>query len=131
MTIVAAHFAFQHRMMVRQLELRSHFEVTLKTCFRRLPRINDRVRRAAAFDVQTPRAVAGLAANILCVLSFRLQSRVRRCAKIAHDLFVAGRALLRANELRAWDAGRRQNGPVCGAAGKQNHGQRGSTQSPA
>ena len=130
-TIGATHFAFQHRMMVRQLELCPHFEVALETSFRRFPRIDDRTSSAARFDVQTARPVARLAAHVLCVLSFRLQSRVRRCAKVAHDLFVAGRALLRANELRAWDAGRRQNGPVCGAAGKQNHGQRGSTQSPA
>jgi len=49
--IGAAHFAFQHRMVVRQLKLRSHFQVTLETSFRRLTRIDDRVRCAAAFDV--------------------------------------------------------------------------------
>ena len=33
-TIGATHFAFQHRMVVRQLELRPHFQVTLETSFR-------------------------------------------------------------------------------------------------
>ena len=35
-TIGAADFAFQHRMVVRQLKLRPHFQVTLETSFRRL-----------------------------------------------------------------------------------------------
>jgi hypothetical protein len=51
MAISAAHFAFQHRMMMRQLELCPHFQVTLETSFRRLTRIDDRVRCAAAFNV--------------------------------------------------------------------------------
>ena len=93
-TIGAAHFAFQHRMMVRQLELCPHFQVTLETGLRIFPRIDDRVRRATALDVQTARPVARLAAHVLCVLSFRLQSRVRRCSEITHDLFVAGPAFL-------------------------------------
>jgi hypothetical protein len=45
-------------------------------------------------------------------------------AKIARDIFVTGRALLRANELRARDAGRSENCSICRAAGKQNYGQR-------
>jgi hypothetical protein len=81
-------------MMVRQLELSAHFEVTLETSLRRLPRIYDRASPAASLNVQTPRAMARLAAHVLCVLSFRLQSRVRRSAEIAHDLFVAGSAFL-------------------------------------
>src|SRR4030095_9994325 len=38
-TVGAAHFAFEHRMVVRQLELGSHFQVTLETSFRRFTRI--------------------------------------------------------------------------------------------
>ena len=93
-TIGAAHFAFQHRMVVRQLECRANFQVTLETSFRRLTRIDDRVRRASAFYVQTSRPMTRLTANILRVLSFCLQSRVRRCFEITHDLFVAGPAFL-------------------------------------
>jgi hypothetical protein len=51
MAVSAAHFAFQHRMMMRQLELCPHFQVTLETSFRRLTWIDDRVRCAAAFNV--------------------------------------------------------------------------------
>ena len=90
MTIGAAHFAFRHRMVMRQSECCANFQVTLETRVRRLPRINNRVRRATAFHVQTPRPVARLAAHILGVFSFCLQSRVGRCSEIPRDLFVAG-----------------------------------------
>ena len=93
-TIGAAHFAFRHRMMVRQLELRTHFQVTLETGLRIFPRIDDRVRRATALHVQTARPVARLAAHVLCVFSFCLQSRVRRGTEITQDLFVACLAFL-------------------------------------
>jgi hypothetical protein len=88
-TIGAAHFAFEHRMVVRQLECRANFQVTLETSFRRLTRIDNRMRCASALDVQAARAVTRLTANILRVLSFCLQSRVRRCSEIARDFIVA------------------------------------------
>src|SRR5881392_1498397 len=53
MTIAAAHFAFQHRMMMRQLECRANFQVTLETGFRRLSWIYDSASAAAGLDVQT------------------------------------------------------------------------------
>jgi len=92
--ITAAHLAFKHRVMMRQLECRANLQVTLETSVRRLSRIDDRARSAASFDVQTPRPVARLAAHVLCVFPFRLQSRVSGCPEVAHDLFVAGRAFL-------------------------------------
>jgi hypothetical protein len=107
-TIGAAHFAFRHRMVMRQCERCANFQVTLKTCFRRLPWIDDRTRPAPGFDVQTSGSVAGLAAHVRDLLwssaalsaaltydcLFCLQSRVSGCSEIAHDLFVAGRAFL-------------------------------------
>ena len=105
-TICTAHFAFQHRMVVRQLELCAHLKVTLETGFRRLTRIDDCVRRAAALDVQTARPVTRFAADVLCVFSFRHQASVRRGPKIPCNIFVTSLATFRANELRAWDAGR-------------------------
>ncbi|HZR06754.1 MAG TPA: hypothetical protein VFA61_13085 [Candidatus Udaeobacter sp.] len=93
-TIGAAHFAFQHRMMVWQLKLRPHFQVTLETSFRRLTRIDNSVRSTAALDVQTTGTVTRLTANVLRVLSFRHQPGVRRCFEITHDFFVAGPAFL-------------------------------------
>ena len=92
MTIGAAHFAFRHRMMVRQLECCANFQMTLKAGLRRLSRIDDCARSAAALYVQTPRPVTRLAAYVLCVFPLRLQSGVSGCAKIAHDLFVTCRA---------------------------------------
>jgi hypothetical protein len=106
MTIRAAHFSFPHRVMMRQLELCAHFEMTLETSFRRLPRIDDRVRRAATLDVQTAWPVARLAANVFRVLSVRLETRMRRGPKISCDIFVTSLATFRANELRARNAGR-------------------------
>jgi len=94
MTIGAAHFAFQYRMTVRQLELCPHFQVTLETSLRRLTWIDNRVRRASALYVQAPGTMTRLAANVLRVLPFCLEPRMRRGAKIAHDLFVAGPAFL-------------------------------------
>jgi hypothetical protein len=94
MAIAAAHLAFKHRMMMRQLKRCANFQVTLETSVRRLSRIDDRARSAASFDVQTAGSVAGLAAHVLCVFPFRLQSRVSGCPEVPHDLFVAGRAFL-------------------------------------
>jgi hypothetical protein len=142
-TIAAADFAFRHGVMVRQCERCADFEVTLETGLGRLSRIYDGTRAASRFDVQTPRAVAGLAAHIrdffyscaLCFTAFSaarlydfaflcLQSRVSGRSEIAHDLFVARRAFLRADELRAGDAGRRENCSVRRAAGQENHRER-------
>jgi hypothetical protein len=104
--ITTAHFAFQHRMMMRQLERRANFQVTLEASVRRLSRVDDRACTAASLDMQTPRAVARLATHVdgllwsfaaLCAALtydhlFCLQSRVSGRSEIAHDLFVAGRA---------------------------------------
>src|SRR5215471_7121421 len=98
--------------------------MTLETSFRRLTRIDDRVRRTAAFYVQTSRPVTRLTTNVLRVLVFCLQSRMRRSTKVAHDLFMAGFTFLRADEFRAGNAGRRKNSSVRRAARKQNHGHR-------
>src|SRR6476619_3047069 len=76
MAIAAAHLALGHRMMMRQLKCRANVQVTLETSVRRLSRINDRARTSASWDVQTPRSVTRLAAHVLCICPFRLQSRV-------------------------------------------------------
>jgi hypothetical protein len=94
MTISAAHFAFEYRMVMRQLECRANFQVTLETCFRRFSRIDDGARAAAGFDVQTPGTVTRFASHVLRVLPLCLQSRVGSCSEIAHNLFVTGRAFL-------------------------------------
>jgi hypothetical protein len=94
MAIAAAHLAFKDRMMMRQLKRCANFQVTLETSVRGLSRIDDRASAAAGLNVQTPRPVARLAADVLCVFPFRLEASVSGCPEVAHDLFVAGRAFL-------------------------------------
>jgi hypothetical protein len=127
MAIAAAHLAFKHRMMMRQLKCCANLKVTLETSVRRFLRINDRASAAPGLNVQTPGAVARLAADVLCVFPSRLEASVSSCPKVAHDLFVACRAFLRPHELRARDAGRGNNCSARSAAGKQNNGQRNSS----
>src|SRR4029077_15643002 len=64
MAITAAHLAFQHRMMMWQLERCANLQVTLETSVRRLSRVDDRASSAASLDVQTTGPVARLAAHI-------------------------------------------------------------------
>ena len=125
-TIGAIHFAFQHRMVMRHLKLCPHFQVTFETCFGRLARIDNRVCRAGGLNVQAPRAVAALAAHWLCVFAFRHKPGVRGRFEISGDLAMAGIACIRAHELCARNARRRNNGAIRieRAARKQNHGQR-------
>jgi hypothetical protein len=64
MAIGAAHFAFEHWMMMRQRECRANFQVTLKTSLRRFFWVDNRTSAATGFDVQTPGPVARLAAHV-------------------------------------------------------------------
>jgi hypothetical protein len=107
-TIAAADFALRHWMVVRQLERRANFQVTLETRLRGLSRIYDGAGAATGFHVQTARSVARFAAHVHGLLwsfaalcagltnddLFRLQSRVGGCSEIAHDFFVTRRAFL-------------------------------------
>ena len=94
MAIAAAHLAFQHRMMMRQLKRCANVQVTLETGVRRLSWIDDRARSAAGLNVQTPGTVTRLAAHILGIVAFCLEARMRGCPKVAHDLFVTRGAFL-------------------------------------
>src|SRR5215469_13323881 len=47
MAIAAAHLSFRYRMMMRQLECRANFQVTLETCLRRLFWVYNGARGAA------------------------------------------------------------------------------------
>jgi hypothetical protein len=94
MTIAAAHFAFRHRMMMGQCERCANVQMTLETGVRRLSRINNRTSSATGLNVQTPWTMARLAAHVLCIFTFCLESRVSGRPEVAHDLFVARRAFL-------------------------------------
>jgi len=56
--ITATDFAFQDRMMVRQIEFAALVEVALETDLGRFFGIDDRVRGATGFVVEAPRPVA-------------------------------------------------------------------------
>jgi hypothetical protein len=94
MTIAATHFAFEHRMMMRQRECCADFQVTLKTGVRRFSRVDNCALSAASLNVQAPGTVARFAAHVLGVFPFCLQSRVSSRSEVAHDLFVTGGAFL-------------------------------------
>src|SRR5215831_18870257 len=68
--ISTTDLALQNGMMMRQLKLCPHFQVTLETSLGGLARIDNRVRRTAALDMKTSRPVARFAPDVLCVLSF-------------------------------------------------------------
>lgn len=69
MAIGATHFAFEDRVMMRQLKLGADLQVTLEASGRRSAGIHDRVRRPAALDMKTSRPVTGFAADILGVVA--------------------------------------------------------------
>jgi len=125
--IRAAHLAFQHRMVVRHLKSRPHFEVALETGVRRSARVNDLALIAARRNVQTSRTVAGFATHLLGVVPGSFQTRMSRGPKIPGNRFVTGLACFRTNKLRAGNAGRCEDGAIRleRAARKQNDGQRG------
>src|SRR4029453_15873666 len=64
MTIRAAHFAFEHRMVMWQREPGANFQVALEAGFRRLARIDDGTSPAASLDMQTPWAVTRFAPHV-------------------------------------------------------------------
>ena len=68
-TIGATHPTLHYRMMVRQLELCSHFQVTLETGLRRFTRIDDLLGFAAAFYMQATRPMARFATHVFAVLA--------------------------------------------------------------
>jgi hypothetical protein len=102
-TIRTAHLPFQNRVVMRELKLRANVQVTLEACLRRAPGIHDQICRAAALRMQTSGAVARFASGVGRVRARRLQAGMCRRAEIAHDLFVAIRALVCADKSGARD----------------------------
>ena len=94
MAIAAAHLAFQHRVMMRQLKRCANVQVTLETGVRRLSRIDDGTGTPAGLNVQTPGPVTRFAAHILGIVAFCLEASVGSCPKVTYDLFVTCRAFL-------------------------------------
>ena len=106
MTVRAAHFSCEHRVTVREVEFTPLIQVTLKTTFRRLPRIDDRSRRSTALDMSATRTVASLATDFLCMGCSDAQTRVSRIVKATGNSRVTLRTFTTANKFRAGDLGR-------------------------
>jgi len=125
-TIGAAHFAFQHGMVMRHFKSGPHFEVTLETRVRRPARIDNLGFISAAGDVETPGAVAGFAPHFLGIIAGGFQARVSGSSKITGDRIVARFASFRTDELSAGNAGGGEDGAICleGAARKENDSER-------
>ena len=74
MTIRAAYFALEDRVVVGQLKLRTHFQMALETGLRRLAGIDNRMSAATALGMQASRPMARFASNVLGVRSFSPQT---------------------------------------------------------
>jgi hypothetical protein len=115
--IAATDFAFEHRMVVRQVELAAFVEVTLETRLRRLAGIENRLARPARLVMQAAWSVARLAADLIGIGPGRLQPRMRGQMKIARDLLVALRASGRTDKRGARNCGRNNHRPLHRRAG--------------
>ena len=134
-TVRATYLAFEHRMMVRQVELSALVQMTLKAGFRRFARVDDGVARTTRLIVNAAGTVAGLAAGVLGVVPRRLQPGVSGGFEIARDGFVALRTGLRTDEFGAGNVRRRHHSAIDRGAGNRHYRCRYNTanheQSPA
>jgi hypothetical protein len=71
MTIGTTDFAFQDRMVMRQLEGRTNLRVALETGIGRFFRVNNRARAPTALNVQTPRSMTRFTSHVLGVVAGR------------------------------------------------------------
>lgn len=77
MALNAIHSAFDHGMMLRQLELRVNVHMAGKTCLRIAARIYNMPSAAAGLHVQAARPVARFASSRVAVRgAFDVQTRV-------------------------------------------------------
>ena len=124
----AIHFSLQHRMMLRKMKFRLHFQMALQTRLRVFAGIDDEFFKAAATahgDVFAGRAVAGFASELAGHLAvFQMQPRVRAGGKGAGDVRVAVGAGLVADKGCAFDLQRRNRRAIRRGTGneKQNPG---------
>jgi len=132
MAVGAAHLTFQNWVMMWQLKLPAHVQVTFQAGFRFFPGINNQMRPAATLRMKTSRAVTRFTAGVFGVCSCRFQSRMRGGAEIADDFLVAIGAFIGPDKLRArnswWSydravaiecsAGEKSQGKKIGATGR-------------
>jgi hypothetical protein len=120
MALNAIHVPFDDRMMLGQIKFRVDIEMTLETGRRILARIDDKISTTTGPDVFTARSVAGFAAGLANHHRISgMNPRVRAGGKYADDVFVAIRAGLVANVMRAGNFQRHRHGDRCGVARSQ------------
>jgi hypothetical protein len=89
MAIAATHLAMRDWMGVWQVETAFHLQMAVETHLRRSLGINNSVSRATTLNVQTARAMATLAANVLRMDTVCLEPCVGGCRKILVNLRMA------------------------------------------
>lgn len=130
--VTAGDLAFHHRMMAGQAEPRLHLQMTAEAGLRRFVWVHDRVMRTAGVVVQTAGPVARFASDIFHIRSLHLQAGVGRGFEIPHNLRVAIRAALRADEVSPRNIRRRhrRSRHRRRAGGKRHRDDRDGKQSP-
>lgn len=121
-TVAATHFAIADGMRVGQLEAAFHFEVAGEANLRVAVRVNDGIACAAGLGVETARAVATFATDVLRVGTVGHQACVRGGGEVFVYIGVAFGATFRADEFRAGNIGWHYNHAVDGDAGDENTG---------
>ena len=122
--VAASHFALCQRVMMREAELRAHFEVALEAGFRGFVGIDDRACRSAALGVFAARPMAGFAADVHSVFPFRLQPRMGGGLEVPGNRFVTLFAGVAPHKRCSGDAGRRHDRPRERAARDHQESQR-------
>jgi len=117
----AAVRAFQHRMSMRQTEFSSFVQVALEAGLGRTVRINDGVRGASGFFVDTPGPVAGFAAHVHGIGPGCLQFGMGGCREIGMNVCVALGARLGAHESSAGNLWRSNHRTRHRRAGKEHN----------
>ena len=119
----AIHFAFQHRMMLRQIEFRMRLEMAVQARTRVLARVyNELPSTAANSDMLAAWPVARFASRHAGdIRAFKMQPCMRAGRKNAGDVCVAVVASLVSNKGGALDRRRRDDGSFqAGARDEQN-----------
>jgi len=112
----AVHFAFGHRVALRQVKLSLRFQVTLKTGRRVVPRIQDEPAASAARrHVPASGTVTALATRLSGQGGrFNMKARMGAGGKRAHVIRVTVKADGVAHKSRAFDRWRRRESDFAG-----------------
>jgi hypothetical protein len=103
MTITAAYFSFQNRMMIWKVELSTLIQMALEAYFRRFFGIDDSVRSSAALVMNAARTVTRLTTNVLGIFAEGLQTGVCGGMEIPRRIGMALLATFGTDEFGARD----------------------------